>query len=316
MPATGPGPARRTPPTPRTLLVGRYVPDQDLLRRRRRVPGGDALHGDPAERRRHAVSRTSRSSRGRFAVRALADLWTSSPLFTGIRQRTSLGGRCGECEMNAHCGGCRARAYGMTGDVMAEDPLCTHTPGQVRRVPTAHARCAAKAGPAEPWRGARREATGLTSSMATRRRRRSRGTTAPAARMKKNPGVRPRHGRQGRRGVVPQERPQPRDRGRTRADPRADADAEVVRVSRRNFGVTSSFDGQLRNAQGSTPSFRPRLTRATATKILSHSERRRRRSSPTARIRGRRLVVAGSAELDIEFFTRARTIDSTGCKRN
>jgi hypothetical protein len=31
--------------------------------------------------------------------------------------------------MNAQCGGCRARAYGMTGDVMAEDPLCTHTPG-------------------------------------------------------------------------------------------------------------------------------------------------------------------------------------------
>ena len=32
--------------------------------------------------------------------------------------------------MNGHCGGCRARAYGMTGDVMAEDPLCTHTPGK------------------------------------------------------------------------------------------------------------------------------------------------------------------------------------------
>ena len=32
--------------------------------------------------------------------------------------------------MNAHCGGCRARAYGMTGDLMAEDPLCTHTPGK------------------------------------------------------------------------------------------------------------------------------------------------------------------------------------------
>ena len=31
--------------------------------------------------------------------------------------------------MNSHCGGCRARAYGMTGDLMAEDPLCTHTPG-------------------------------------------------------------------------------------------------------------------------------------------------------------------------------------------
>ena len=31
--------------------------------------------------------------------------------------------------MNAQCGGCRARAYGMTGDLMAEDPLCTYTPG-------------------------------------------------------------------------------------------------------------------------------------------------------------------------------------------
>jgi radical SAM protein with 4Fe4S-binding SPASM domain len=60
---------------------------------------------------------------------SLAELWTSSDLFTGIRRRTSLGGRCGACEMNGHCGGCRARAYGMTGDLMAEDPLCTHTPG-------------------------------------------------------------------------------------------------------------------------------------------------------------------------------------------
>jgi len=60
----------------------------------------------------------------------LADLWTSSELFTDIRRRASLGGRCGACEMNAHCGGCRARAFGMTGDLMAEDPLCTHTPGK------------------------------------------------------------------------------------------------------------------------------------------------------------------------------------------
>ena len=66
---------------------------------------------------------------GTLRSSSLADLWTSSELFTGIRRRTSLGGRCGPCEMNGHCGGCRARAYGMTGDVMAEDPLCTHTPG-------------------------------------------------------------------------------------------------------------------------------------------------------------------------------------------
>ena len=67
---------------------------------------------------------------GTLRSSSLADLWTSSKLFADVRRRTSLGGRCGECEMNAHCGGCRARAYGMTGDLMAEDPLCTHTPGR------------------------------------------------------------------------------------------------------------------------------------------------------------------------------------------
>jgi radical SAM protein with 4Fe4S-binding SPASM domain len=60
----------------------------------------------------------------------LSDLWRSSDLFTDIRRRSSLSGRCGACEMSGHCGGCRARAYGMTGDLMAEDPLCTHTPGK------------------------------------------------------------------------------------------------------------------------------------------------------------------------------------------
>ncbi len=65
----------------------------------------------------------------------LTDLWASSPLFVEIRRRASLGGRCGACELNAHCGGCRARAYGMTGDLMAEDPLCTHTPGTFANAP-------------------------------------------------------------------------------------------------------------------------------------------------------------------------------------
>jgi AdoMet-dependent heme synthase len=67
---------------------------------------------------------------GTLRSSSLADLWTSSELFSDIRRRTSLGGRCGACEMNGHCGGCRARAYGMTGDLMAEDPLCTHIPGK------------------------------------------------------------------------------------------------------------------------------------------------------------------------------------------
>jgi radical SAM protein with 4Fe4S-binding SPASM domain len=66
---------------------------------------------------------------GNLRNEGLSALWASSPLFADIRRRTALGGRCGSCEMNTQCGGCRARAYGMTGDLMAEDPLCTHTPG-------------------------------------------------------------------------------------------------------------------------------------------------------------------------------------------
>lgn len=66
---------------------------------------------------------------GNLRRESLSSLWQSSGLFRRIRERHALGGRCGECELNRHCGGCRARAYGMTGDVMAEDPLCTHQPG-------------------------------------------------------------------------------------------------------------------------------------------------------------------------------------------
>jgi radical SAM protein with 4Fe4S-binding SPASM domain len=60
---------------------------------------------------------------------SLSSLWESSELFQAIRRRASLGGRCGACELQSRCGGCRARAYGMTGDYLAEDPLCTHVPG-------------------------------------------------------------------------------------------------------------------------------------------------------------------------------------------
>ena len=73
---------------------------------------------------------------GNLREQKLTDLWQSSELFVKIRERTRLGGRCGECELAASCGGCRARAFGMTGDVMAEDPLCTHVPGTFAR-PTA-----------------------------------------------------------------------------------------------------------------------------------------------------------------------------------
>jgi len=67
---------------------------------------------------------------GNLREETLAAVWADSEPFVAIRRRTALGGRCGACELNALCGGCRARAYGATGDVMAEDPLCTHQPGR------------------------------------------------------------------------------------------------------------------------------------------------------------------------------------------
>ena len=66
---------------------------------------------------------------GNLKRSTLSDLWNDSELFQSIRRRNDLGGRCGSCELSTVCGGCRARAFGMTGDLMAEDPLCTHEPG-------------------------------------------------------------------------------------------------------------------------------------------------------------------------------------------
>jgi radical SAM protein with 4Fe4S-binding SPASM domain len=66
---------------------------------------------------------------GNLAEQSLEEIWNRSEVFRKIRRRAELGGRCGACELRPACGGCRARAYGMTGDLLAEDPLCTHVPG-------------------------------------------------------------------------------------------------------------------------------------------------------------------------------------------
>lgn len=67
---------------------------------------------------------------GNLRERSFAEIWETSEVFTRIRARKSLGGRCGACEFNAVCGGCRARAFGKTGDYMAEDPWCVYEPGR------------------------------------------------------------------------------------------------------------------------------------------------------------------------------------------
>jgi radical SAM protein with 4Fe4S-binding SPASM domain len=58
----------------------------------------------------------------------LADIWQNAHLFRALRDPDRLKGKCGICEFRQVCGGCRARAYGMTGDYMAEEPFCTYQP--------------------------------------------------------------------------------------------------------------------------------------------------------------------------------------------
>ncbi len=60
--------------------------------------------------------------------RPLAEIWERSPRFVELRARRALDGRCGDCEFNELCGGCRARALAVTGEAMAEDPSCVHQP--------------------------------------------------------------------------------------------------------------------------------------------------------------------------------------------
>jgi radical SAM protein with 4Fe4S-binding SPASM domain len=55
-------------------------------------------------------------------------VYRTSPLFRRLRDESLLGGKCGVCPFRRVCGGSRARAYAMTGDPMAADPLCAYMP--------------------------------------------------------------------------------------------------------------------------------------------------------------------------------------------
>jgi len=45
-----------------------------------------------------------------------------------MRDAGALEGKCGLCEYKQVCGGCRARAFGMTGNYMGEEPFCAYSP--------------------------------------------------------------------------------------------------------------------------------------------------------------------------------------------
>ena len=55
-------------------------------------------------------------------------IWRESEFFQTLRDEDQLKGKCGACEYRRVCGGCRARAYEVSGDFMAEEPLCVYRP--------------------------------------------------------------------------------------------------------------------------------------------------------------------------------------------
>ncbi len=66
---------------------------------------------------------------GNVRTQTLAGIYCESPLFRQLRDASQLHGRCGRCEFARICGGSRSRAFAMTGDPFAEDPLCDYVPG-------------------------------------------------------------------------------------------------------------------------------------------------------------------------------------------
>lgn len=68
---------------------------------------------------------------GSIRENTIDEIWESSPLFAQLREPEALRGKCGECKYRVACGGCRARAFALTGDVLGPEPFCTHTPGIV-----------------------------------------------------------------------------------------------------------------------------------------------------------------------------------------
>ena len=82
---------------------------------------------------------------GNIRQRSFKDIWFNSEVFKALRDFDQLKGKCGKCEYRDVCGGCRARAYGVStermdfcgalhepiesqSDYLAEDPWCIYEP--------------------------------------------------------------------------------------------------------------------------------------------------------------------------------------------
>ncbi len=70
----------------------------------------------------------------------LDELYRSSPVLAELRDMDRLQGKCGVCEYRWVCGGSRARAAAVTGQLLGTDPLCGYEPeGQLVQLRTGSA---------------------------------------------------------------------------------------------------------------------------------------------------------------------------------
>jgi radical SAM protein with 4Fe4S-binding SPASM domain len=82
---------------------------------------------------------------GNIREQKFSEIWFNSTILKNLRDPNALKGKCGACEYRTVCGGCRARAYGLssdfidycgdlhepaglTGDYLTEDPWCVYQP--------------------------------------------------------------------------------------------------------------------------------------------------------------------------------------------
>jgi len=63
---------------------------------------------------------------GSVRDRGLRDIWATAEPFVALRDYKNYRGKCGRCKFVGVCGGCRARAFAVTGDYLQDEPLCLY----------------------------------------------------------------------------------------------------------------------------------------------------------------------------------------------
>jgi heme b synthase len=65
---------------------------------------------------------------GNVREKSFQEIWANCEVFQNLRNTDGYHGKCGRCEFRKVCGGCRARAYQLSGDYMGEEPYCIYEP--------------------------------------------------------------------------------------------------------------------------------------------------------------------------------------------